>query len=535
MNSIFFVILRRMRPPLLALIAAYAVSILGLTLIPGVDGEGRPWRFDFFHAFYFVSYTATTIGFGELPHAFTAAQRAWVIFGLYLTVIAWLYAIGKLIALLQDDALRQAIKEARFARSVRRLREPFCLVCGYGETGAALVRALASEGRMVVVIDNEAARIRALSLEEYPIPIPALIAEAHTPDILRIAGLRNPRCEALIAVTRSDAANLHIAITGKLLHPRVKVIARAGRRETAANMVSFGTDHVIDSFQAFADRLFVALQSPCLDALSRWLLGQGPLAEPHRPPHGLWLLCGYGRFGKALLTRFRAEGIETVVLESKPEKTGVPHGKDVRLIQGWGTEAADLLGAGVKDAVGIVAGTGNDTNNLSILMTARDLNPNLYMVARQNEQSNTALFRAIRADQVAEGSRILSERIRTLLNQPLLAEFLARIQRRGDGYARQVLVNLASRLGEGVPRLRQIRIRPAETPNLCARLAATPLTCGAWLNDIPESDGVRPVMLCLKRASEPDLLPEAGKALRQDDQLLIAMAPDQYRAVERRL
>jgi len=58
----------------------------------------------FFDAFYFMSYTASTIGFGELPNPFTAAQRLWVTISIYLTVIGWAYAIGSLLSLLQDRA-----------------------------------------------------------------------------------------------------------------------------------------------------------------------------------------------------------------------------------------------------------------------------------------------------------------------------------------------------------------------------------------------------------------------------------------------
>ena len=70
MNRVTFLVLRRMRTPLLILLGAYTVTVLGLTLIPGVDDQGQPWRMDFFHAFYFISYMATTIGFGEIPYEF---------------------------------------------------------------------------------------------------------------------------------------------------------------------------------------------------------------------------------------------------------------------------------------------------------------------------------------------------------------------------------------------------------------------------------------------------------------------------------
>src|SRR5574343_460625 len=103
MDSVIFLMLRRMRAPLIVLIAIYAISMLGLALIPGVDANGRPTPpMSFFHAFYFVSYTATTIGFGEIPVAFSDAQRLWVMVCIYLTVVGWSYSVVTLIALLQD-------------------------------------------------------------------------------------------------------------------------------------------------------------------------------------------------------------------------------------------------------------------------------------------------------------------------------------------------------------------------------------------------------------------------------------------------
>src|SRR4051794_33076855 len=152
-SATIFLVLRRMRAPLIILIVIFAVSVLGLTLIPGQDGAGRPTRMGFFAAFYVMSYTATTIGFGELPVPFTAAQRLWVIVTIYLTVIGWAYAIGSLLTLLQDRGFRQALALRRFARKVARLREPFLLIAGYGHTGRLLGRALDDLGHRFVVVD----------------------------------------------------------------------------------------------------------------------------------------------------------------------------------------------------------------------------------------------------------------------------------------------------------------------------------------------------------------------------------------------
>src|SRR4030067_2412564 len=113
-NRVVFLILRRMRLPLLVLIGVYAISVLGLVLLPGIDAEGRPYRLDFFHAFYIVTYTITTIGYGELPYSFSVAQRLWMVFSIYLGVIGWVYALGALIALAREPAFRQVLGAGAF-------------------------------------------------------------------------------------------------------------------------------------------------------------------------------------------------------------------------------------------------------------------------------------------------------------------------------------------------------------------------------------------------------------------------------------
>ena len=144
-TSTIFLVLRRLRTPLIVLIVIFAVSVLGLTLVPGPpdpNGGGPGPRMSFFHAVYFISYTATTIGFGEIPYTFSDQQRLWVIVSIYLSVIGWAYTLGSVFSLLADRSLRQAIAMQGFVRAVRRLREPFYLVCGYGETGRLICDAL---------------------------------------------------------------------------------------------------------------------------------------------------------------------------------------------------------------------------------------------------------------------------------------------------------------------------------------------------------------------------------------------------------
>jgi len=89
-----WLLLLELRTPLITLIITYSISVLGLVLIPGVTPEGVVYHLSFLDAFYLVSYTATTIGFGEIPHPFTPSQKLWMLFVMYSTVIAWLRACG---------------------------------------------------------------------------------------------------------------------------------------------------------------------------------------------------------------------------------------------------------------------------------------------------------------------------------------------------------------------------------------------------------------------------------------------------------
>ena len=125
-----------------------------------------------------MSYTATTIGFGELPWPFTPAQRLWVTVSIYLSVIGWAYAIGSLLTLVQDRSFRQALALRRFSRKVTRLREPFLLMVGYGRAGELLAKDFDALGQQLVVIDESSDRVDALDLGSSHADIPGLVADA---------------------------------------------------------------------------------------------------------------------------------------------------------------------------------------------------------------------------------------------------------------------------------------------------------------------------------------------------------------------
>lgn len=508
--------------PLILLIAVYAVTVLGFVLIPGVDNQGRPWQMGFFHAFYVVSYTATTIGFGELPYAFTDVQRMWLTITVYATVVTWIYSLGAVLTAVQDPAFRALRTVSAFSRTVRRMREPFYLVCGYGDTGTLLVHALAESDIQAVVVDIDQERINALELEDMSIVIPGICGDASEPSTLQLAGLEHPDCIGVIALTNQDEVNLKVAITAKLLRPKLTVICRSDTQDAANNMASFGTDHIINAFNTFAGRLAMALHSPGLYLLFEWMTAapHEPLREPIFPPVGRWILCGYGRFGKAVHARLGREGVIATVIEADPGLTQPPEGSVI----GSGAEAITLKEAEIEQAVGIVAGTDNDTNNLSIIMTARDLNPKLFMVARQNEHQNDPLFRAANLDLLMQRGSVIAHKIFALLTTPLLTEFLELAKQQGNDWSNLLVSRLGGIVGDEAPETWGMTIDTAEAPAIYAGLAAGyTLTVGDLWRDTRNRDERLPgIALLLKRGEIETVVPDEATQLQCGDRLLLA-------------
>jgi len=524
-NNIFFLILRRMRAPLITVIVTYTIAIIGLTLMPGVDDKGQVWHMSIFEALYVVSYTATTIGFGEVPYPYSATQRLWMTFSIYLTVIPWFYAIGKIISLFQDPALKQALTTTSFARAVENLHEPFYIVSGYGETGSLLVKALDHKGIRVVVTELSQDRVNDLDLEDYQFDIPVLCADAMLPDTLLRAGVRHPMCKGIAALTDNDHVNLAVAVAAKLLNPKLTVLARAEDDEVAANMASFGTDHILNPYTLFGDQLGMEVHAIGTYLLHQWLTGVPgeTLTLPKVPPIGKWIVCGYGRFGKAVVENLEREQITTVIIEADPELTHCE-----QCVVGSGTDAATLTEAGIEGAVGIIAGTNHDINNLSIVMTAQRLNPELFVVVRKNRRYNEPLFEHSSADISMDPSDIIAHECLARMITPMMTHFLRLVRTQDNNWANHLISRLVEVVGENVPEAWGVTIDVEHSPAVANLIAwGLPVTLDALMRDPGNrTEKLALVPLMLVRSGHYELLPDASTPLFVGDRLLCCGTPN---------
>lgn len=520
MSNLIYLLLRRLRSPLITLILVYAISMTGYVFIPGEDGNHDPYQMTFFDAFYFVSFMGTTIGFGEIPYEFTQSQRYWTLVCLYATVISWLYGIGSLLNVFQDPAFRQQIKINSFKRSVQRIRQPFYLICGYGETGRKLVYDLAEDGILSVVLDPEEGPINDLEVNDLAISPLWLKADASDAQILEIAGINHPRCSGIISLANNDRVNLTIAIVAQLLNKNVRLIARADSKESESNILSFGANEVINPFETFASRLALALHSPALHLIYEWTTGSRDkrVDEVYTPKNGKWIICGFGDFGRAAYRYLDDIGETLCVIEPDRNRPDIPSGTVI----GRPTEAATLKKAGINEAVGIIAGTGNDPDNLSVLMTAVEINPNIFRIAHQNEEKNQPIFEAAKLDLVMQRGNLISDKIFALIRTPLLGDFLRIVSRFKHERANLLASRMIGVMGDDFPELWELTVCKKSTPALYDYLDHSQVLVKDLLRH-PDNreDNIEALMLFLKRGDGNVMLPENNRIVHKGDRFLM--------------
>jgi voltage-gated potassium channel len=137
-----------------------------------------------------------------------------------------------------------------------------------------------------------------------------------------------------------------------------------------------------------------------------------------------YIICGYGRIGSLICKEFAAKPLPFVVVENKQdvieklEDEGYPH------IRGNATEDETLLKAGIKRAKGLVSVVTSDTENVYITLTARGLNPDLYILVRAGEEGSEVKLQRAGANKVISPYHIGGSRMAQAILRPNVVDFI---------------------------------------------------------------------------------------------------------------
>ncbi|MGB6329245.1 MAG: NAD-binding protein [Halarcobacter sp.] len=524
-NSSLFIVLQRMRKPFLVITITHTIAIIGLLIIDGLDNNGNSYNMTIFDAFYFVSYTATTIGFGETPYEFTYPQRLWVTFSIYLTVLGWFYSIGMLVSLLQDKIFIREIQRAKFKRQVKDLKEKFIIILGYNQITSEIIRRAIDQEIRTVVIEKNEQRANELILENFTPSVPVLIADAYTPSALEEAGIKKYNCKALVSIFEDDSLNLRIALTSKLLNPRVRLAVKSKTINHTENLKDLDVEIIANPFSIISSEISMALNAPNLLKLEKWVYKIDNL-EAKLPsfPKGKYIICGYGRMGQHIYTNLKQDRLEAEFVEIDKIKIATfDSDEKLHITYGNADDKEVLLKIGIEDAVCIISATNDDTTNLSVLATAKKLNPNIMTIARENEMEDFSIFGNAKIDHIFMPSRILINKTTNALISPLSDKFISYMCKEDDDWALKLVKELIQKIDKD-PLLYELKICKddaievhkaiEEKKEVKLEIFSRSLYNREQINNI--------IVLLIKREEETILLPSNEIVLKPNDEILFA-------------
>ena len=137
-----------------------------------------------------------------------------------------------------------------------------------------------------------------------------------------------------------------------------------------------------------------------------------------------YIICGFGRIGQLICKEFAAKPIPFLVIEKHPEAHEKLHHEEYLHLRGDATEDETLLRAGIKRARGLISVVTSDTENVYITLTARGLNPDLYILARSGEEGSEIKLKRAGANKVVSPYVIGGGRMAQAILRPNVVDFI---------------------------------------------------------------------------------------------------------------
>jgi voltage-gated potassium channel len=139
------------------------------------------------------------------------------------------------------------------------------------------------------------------------------------------------------------------------------------------------------------------------------------------------IVCGYGKYGKEIANNFVKHGIDFVVIDSNPEKieTIQRAGEKVFYIEEDATHDEALIRAGITRAQSLISALPDDSDNLFVVLTARQLNPRINLISRAKDPKSQRKLTLAGANHVVMPEQIGGFYMSALVTKPGAVEFFS--------------------------------------------------------------------------------------------------------------
>ena len=137
-----------------------------------------------------------------------------------------------------------------------------------------------------------------------------------------------------------------------------------------------------------------------------------------------YIICGFGRMGQQIVKDLQREGVPHAVIERNPEQLPKLIAQDIPFVEGDASDDKILRAAGIERARGLMTVAPSDEDNVFITLSARALNPKLFIVARSILEDNEDKLKMAGANRVMSPYVMGGRRMATAILRPNVLDFL---------------------------------------------------------------------------------------------------------------
>jgi voltage-gated potassium channel len=238
----------RLREFLLTLAVPVLLVIVGTTGFTLIEG----WPLA--DCLYMTVITITTVGFMEV-HPLSPAGRLFTGLLALGGVFTLLYAATSVIRAVVSGEIGGTLGRQRMERKLAEL-SGHAIICGYGRMGRLVCSEFSSLGMPFVIVDEQASLLADFR-EPHGIPLHGDATDDH---VLRKAGVE--RAKTLVTVAASDAANLYITMSARLLNEKLFIVARSEESEAEPKLLRAGANRVVSPYVIGGQRMAQAVLRP---------------------------------------------------------------------------------------------------------------------------------------------------------------------------------------------------------------------------------------------------------------------------------
>ena len=236
-----------------------------------------------------------------------------------------------------------------------------------------------------------------------------------------------------------DALYMTVITVSTVGFSEVHQISQAGRLFTIL-LVFFGV--------GFSLYIAAAVVQFMVEGRIRLILGRRRLEKKISRMKNHYIVCGYGRIGRVVCRNLRRKPFDLVVIEKNPELIPVMDADGVLYISGDASDEENLIRAGIKRAKGLVSVLASDADNVFLVLTARQLDPDLLIIARGSQEESKSKLRAAGANTVESPYDIGAASMAHRIIRPTVTSFLdlAFAHKRKDIQMEEIPVSASSDL-----------------------------------------------------------------------------------------